>query len=201
MCSLNAWNISKVYQACLKISQFKDMRMAIGRVLNKVRRRISSALSGLQYIGLSPSETVEKKLLKVLGFPHYLRIPSPPKDFRISPCGKRRDWSRVVPFRKRVYSEGFGSDSLPRKDKHRRTFYLKLNCIPEETQEELDEYEREEDGDALAVPASPFLSITLREDSSLGEVERQMMELCGIDLPQCCYDVENVFITEEWSHQ
>ena len=175
--------------------------MAIGKVLNKVRRRISSSLSGLQYIGLSPSETAEKKLLKVLGLPHYLRIPSPPKDFQISPCGKRRDWSRVVPFRKRVYSEGFGSDSLPRKDKRHRTFYSKLNCIPEETHEELNEYEREEDGGALAVPASPFLSVTLKEDSSLGEVELQMMKLCCIDLPQCCYEVEYVFISEESSHQ
>ena len=190
-----------MYQARLKIFQFKDIRMAIGKVLNKVRRRISSSLSGLQYIGLSPSETAEKKLLRVLGLPHYLRIPSPPKDFRISPCGKRRDWSRVVPFRKRVYSEGFGSDSLPRKDKRHRTFYPNLNCIPEETHEELDEYERDEDGGALAVPASPFLSVTLREDSSLGEVELQMMKLCGIDLPQCCYSVEYVYISEESSHQ
>ena len=173
--------------------------MATGRVLNKVRRRIEDVLSRIQYIGLSPSEIAEKKLLKVLGFPHYLRIPSPPSDFRISSCGKRRVWSRVVPFRKRVYSEGFGSDSSPPKDKYRRTFYLKLNCIPEETQEELDEYECEDDGEALAVPASPVLSAT--EDSSNGEVELQKLAWSYVDLPQCCYEVEHVFITEDSNDQ
>jgi hypothetical protein len=165
--------------------------MGLLNLLNKVRRRIERALSSLEYIGQSPGEIAEKKLFKLFKLPENFHIPPPPEDFRIFPCGKRRNWGRVVPFRKRVYFDGFGSDVDPPRNKFRRTYYPRINPIPEETEEELEEYESEEGIIFLASSSVPVDSAS--DDAAVG-TEMVELDWYFVELPVCCYEVERVFV-------
>ena len=94
------------------------------------------------------AERTEKKFIRALNLPEDFKIPPLPENFKIK-VGQRK--KTLSSRRKGIYSQGFGSDSIPMENRFRRKYVCMFNAITEETDEELMEY-NEESEDMYLLP-------------------------------------------------